>query len=196
MNVVYFGCALFFFMQKAILCLFTFLMFCNICSGQDSQFKSFVPNGFTVLDTTSGDLNQDGKADVVLILRNKLEKENPDTTRPLLLLLGNGKGGYSLAARNDSAVLCLGCGGVFGDPYVRIAIKKNYFSIEHYGGSSWRWTRVITFKFDSKSKRFVLHRDAGYSWHASDSNKQTENIYSKADFGKLPFEKYSYEKGM
>jgi hypothetical protein len=131
-----------------------------------------------------------------LILRNKFENINSDTTRPLLLLQGDGKGQYKLIARNDSVVLCLNCGGVFGDPYAGITIKNGYFSIEHYGGSGWRWDRVMTFKFDAKNNRFVLHRDAGYSWHVSDPNKQTQNLFSKEDFDNLPFSRYSYEKGM
>jgi hypothetical protein len=63
--------------------------------------------------------------------------------------------------------------------------------MEHYGGSNWRWTRVITFKFDTKSKQFILHS----SWHVSDPNKQTENLFSKEDLDKLTFAKYSNEKG-
>jgi len=68
------------------------------------------------------------------------------------------------------------------------------FSIEHFGGSGWRWTRIITFRFDTKTKSFYLHRDAGKSWHTSDPNKTTENLYNFTDFGKLTFDKYSYNK--
>lgn len=162
--------------------------------GQYKSLKQIIPTNFTILDSTSGDLNKDGIKDLVLILKNNYEKFNSDTTRPLLLLQGNKIGQYKLIARNDSVVLCMGCGGVFGDPYQGITIKRGFFSIEHFGGSSWRWTRIITFKFDTKSKRFYLHRDAGQSWHTSDPNKTTKNIYNKTDFDNLPFYKYSYNK--
>ena len=69
-----------------------------------------------------------------------------DTARHLLIIQGEKDGTFKIVANNDSIVLCFGCGGVFGDPYAGITVKDNYFSIEHYGGSAWRWTRIITFK--------------------------------------------------
>ncbi len=159
--------------------------------GQFKDLNKIIPTGFTILDSTSGEINKDGIKDLVLILKNNLEKFNYDTTRPLLLLERNKLGQFKLIARNDNVVLCLNCGGIFGDPYQGITIKKGYFSIEHFGGSNWRWTRIITFKFDTKTKNFYLHRDAGKSWHTSDPNKTTENLFSKTDFGKLTFDKYS-----
>jgi hypothetical protein len=114
--------------------------------------KQLIPADFTILDSASGDINKDGVRDLVIILRNKYETFNTDTTRPLLLLEGNLKRRYKLLARNDSVVLCMGCGGVHGDPYQGITVKSGYFSIEHFGGSGWRWTRIITFKYDPKKR--------------------------------------------
>jgi hypothetical protein len=87
-------------------------------------------------------------------------------------------------------VLCYNCGGVFGDPYEGLAIKNGYFSVEHYGGSSWRWTRIITFKYHDAKKAWYLHRDAGISYHTSDPDTETESVYNQADYGKLNFEEY------
>jgi ribosomal protein L33 len=80
---------------------------------------------------------------------------------------------------------------VFGDPYDNLVIKDNYFSVEHYGGSNWRWTRIMTFKYDLKTKRYVLHRDAGESYHMDAIDKTTQNLNRKKDFDKLPFVKYN-----
>ncbi|MEP7377060.1 MAG: hypothetical protein ABI675_26910 [Chitinophagaceae bacterium] len=171
-----------------------FILLSFSSNGQYRRFESFIPAGFSLLDSASGDINKDGKKDFLLILINNHEETAADTTRPLLLLTGDGKGLYQLAERNDSVVLCKGCGGVFGDPYACITIKNGFFSIEHYGGSNWRWSRVITFKYDVKLKQFVVHRDAGDSFHTSNPDKVTTHVYHKEDFGKLLFANYSYER--
>ncbi|WP_276500390.1 hypothetical protein [Terrimonas pollutisoli] len=168
--------------------------FSNQTFSQSTGITSFIPAGYAILDSASGDLNKDRLKDYVLILKVDEEEEHADTTRPLLLLMGTVRDQYQLLARNDSVVLCKSCGGVFGDPYAGITIKNNFFSVEHYGGSNWRWTRIITFRYDAKTKQFLLHRDAGESFHTSDPDKMKLNLHEKEDFGKLPFAKYSYDK--
>ncbi|HTL09229.1 MAG TPA: hypothetical protein VL307_13260 [Chitinophagaceae bacterium] len=164
-------------------------------AAQYQPLQKFIPPNYLLLDSASGDLDKDSLPDLVLVLKVNNEAEAPDTTRPLLLLRKNKAGLYALIARNDSVVLCLGCGGAMGDPYQGITIKNGYFSIEHYGGSSWRWSRIITFRYDSNSKRFILHRDAGESFHASNPNKSTKTLYSKGLAGKCFFENFSSESG-
>ena len=170
------------------------LLFTVVAHAQYGPVASFIPAGFTILDSATGDINLDGYVDAIIILRNNYESANADTTRPLLVLSGNASGTFRLYARNDSVVMCKGCGGVFGDPYAGITIKRNYFSIEHYGGSSWRWTRIITFVFDQKRKQLLLHKDAGESWHTSDPGNITTTNYKREDVGRLLFSQYAYEK--
>jgi len=176
--------------MKYLVFFFIFIVIWSSAHGQD--LKSFIPQGYTLLDSASGDFNRDGMKDVVLILKNHTETEFSDTTRPLLILHGAKNKGYTLIARNDHVVLCQACGGVFGDPYENVVAKNIFFSVEHYGGSNWRWTRIITFKYDLKTKQYVLHRDAGISYHTSDPDKTTNTITNKKDFGKLPFVKYNF----
>lgn len=162
--------------------------------AQKSAFSFTPPEHYSVLDTASGDLNTDGYRDYIVILKNEFEKYNSDTTRPLLILFGNKENKLNQFARNDSVVLCHGCGGVFGDPYQGITIKNNYFSIDHYGGSGWRWTRHITFRYVKSKNAFILHKDGGESFHASNPEKTESFFRNKDDFGKLPFTKFAYDK--
>ncbi|MFC0771932.1 hypothetical protein [Terrimonas alba] len=180
-------------MTKLFLIVIGLFYFSSQTFGQSTGITSFIPAGYSILDSASGDLNKDRLKDYVLILKADEEEEHADTTRPLLLLMGTARDQYQLLARNDSVVLCKSCGGVFGDPYAGITIKNNFFSIEHYGGSNWRWTRIITFRYDTKSKQFILHRDAGESFHTFDPDKRKLELYGKENFGKLLFAKYFYE---
>lgn len=156
---------------------------------------SFVPEGYTALDTTSGDLNLDAYPDMTLVLKKNGEETTSDVVehperRPLLLLLGQPGGTYQLAARNDNAVYCIDCGGMMGDPFMDVAIKKGYFSVEHYGGSGWRWTRTITFKYSPADSTWYLHKDGGDSFHAAEPEKVQTTVRTTKDFGRVPFEKY------
>lgn len=160
-----------------------------------AELKSFIPEGYEALNATSGDLNQDSFADVVLVVKKPDEKETSDvvdhpTKRPLLVLIGEGKNKYKLAARNDEVVLCVDCGGVFGDPFEGISIKNGVFSVEHYGGSAWRWTKIITFKYSPKDKNWLLSRVGSDSFHVSDPNKVKTTVRTTKNFGRVLFEKY------
>jgi hypothetical protein len=178
--------------KLVIICSLVFFLH-NGAKGQ-SNWRQYILPGYSVMDTASGDLNRDGKGDLLLVLKNDQEEASMDTTRPLLILFGEGKGSYKLFARNDSVVMCRGCGGVFGDPYQGLTVKSNFFSVEHYGGSNWRWSRIITFRYDVKTGQLLLHRDAGESFHVENPNKSKPYAYTKEDYGKLPFSNYSYDK--
>jgi hypothetical protein len=158
--------------------------------AQQQTIQSFIPKNFKLLDSASGDFNEDGNKDVILLL----DSNQVGDTRPLLILLGNADKQFILFARNDSIVLCKFCGGVCCDPYSHVVVKKEYFSIEHYGGdNNERWTRIITFKFDKTTGQFVLHKDATVYEDISD-NPAKKNQYqdnNKIDFDKLAFSKYS-----
>ncbi|UOQ65178.1 hypothetical protein [Hymenobacter volaticus] len=161
------------------------------------QLAPFIPTGYNLLEATSGDLNLDALPDKVLVL----QRIDPDTSamgdtldRPLLLLLGQPNHRYQLAARNDRAVMCSGCGGMMGDPYQGITIKKGFFSVEHYGGSGWRWTHISTFKYAPADKQWYLHREGGDSFHAADPEKVETHIETVRDFGQVSFADYDYEK--
>lgn len=156
---------------------------------------SFIPEPYVLLDSATGDLNLDAYPDQILVLRHLEEAElslaaDTPVLRPLLILLGQADGGYLLAARNDRYVYCAACGGAMGDPYAGITIKQGYFSAEHYGGSSWRWTRIITCKYAPADQAWYLHRDGRESFHSSDPETVEEDSRTTADFGKVRFEAF------
>ena len=163
------------------------------------SLAQFVPEGFAVLDTTSGDLNLDQHQDMIMVLKKNGEDTTSDVVlhpekRPLLILIKQADKTYKLAARNDNAVYCVDCGGVMGDPFMEVVIKKGYFSVEHYGGSGWRWTRTITFRYSPVDNYWYLHKDGGNSFHASEPEKMTTKVRTTKDFGKIPFDKFDIYK--
>jgi hypothetical protein len=162
--------------------------------AQYHPIRFYIPSGYTILGQASADINGDGHTDHVIVLRNPYEKMNWDTTRPLLLLAGDGKGSYRLLARNDSVVLCSGSGGVHGDPFQQVVAGNRRFSVRHFGGSGWRWTRTITFRYDSHRRQFILQSDGGWSWHTASPDKRTRISNRPQDVGHVPFQEFTYNR--
>lgn len=154
--------------------------------------KSFVLPNHEVLKFQKGDLNKDNIEDIVLVL----EKKGADdmAARPLLLLIQDAKDVYTLAARNDKVVACKGCGGMMGDPLAGIALKNGFFTIEESGGSRERWTRYITFQYDTAQKTWVLHRIDESSVDTQDAKNDTKSAKTAKNFGKILFAQYDSEK--
>lgn len=155
----------------------------------------FIPKGYSILDTASGNLNLDKHNDMIVILKKNNEAQTADIidnpeARPLLILLGQKNGELKLAAKSNSTVYCYDCGGMMGDPYQGIVIKDGYFSIEHYAGSAWRWSRIITYKFSTSENYWFLHRDIGESFHVSEPDKVERQEKTKKDFGNVKFEDF------
>lgn len=157
--------------------------------------NSFIPQGYTLLDSTSGNLNLDAFPDMVLVLKSEEEDKTigPDSAtilRPLLILEGQANGNYQLAAQNNNSVFCHNCGGAMGDPYQGITIKDGYFSVEHMGGSALRWTRIITYKYSPAEKYWLLHQDGSEHFHSSTPEESTLLTTTTKDFGKVRFEDF------
>jgi hypothetical protein len=83
--------------------------------AQAATLEGFVPPGWRLEKTISGDLNADGRADAVLVLRDndpkkfidrKLEKTPPFDTNPRILavVFANDKGGYGLVLDNHTFI--------------------------------------------------------------------------------------------
>lgn len=164
-------------------------------TGTTEEILKQQPGDFIVLDTTFGDLNRDTFPDLVMVWRqakepNLSELSDDPVLRPLLLYTGQPDGTLKLAARNDRVVLCYACGGMMGDPYMQTVIKNGYFTIEHYGGSGWRWTRLITFRYSVKDTTWYLHKDGGDSFHTGDPDNVGTTVRTTRDFGTISFETF------
>lgn len=160
-----------------------------------TYLQTFIPMNYSVLDTATGDLNLDEYPDMILVLKKNGEEKTSDVIdnpekRTLLVLIGQPDKTFKVVARNDNTVYCFDCGGMFGDPYQGITIKKGYFSVEHYGGSAWRWTRIITYKYSKAENYWFLHEDGSVNYHNSDPDKIETKILTTKDFGKVSFDKF------
>jgi len=165
-------------------------------TGTLDEIISFNHSEYEIMDTAIGDLNRDLYPDLIVIYKAKNEEEKSnasedDVVRPLVIYLGQQDGTYTLKSWNSKIVLCYSCGGTMGDPYQDLVIKNGYFTVEHYGGSAWRWSRFITFKYVAKDSTWYLHKDGGDSYHVSDPDQGETKVRTTKDFGMISFENYN-----
>ena len=152
--------------------------------------QPFVEKDTTVLAVEQGDLNRDGREDVVLVL----EPADPEQPRPLLLLLRDADGTLKLAKRSAKAVSCRNCGGVMGDPFQGVHVEKGRFTVQHYGGSSWRWSANYTFGWSRRDQSWQLVRVEMTSFHASDPDSEETTVHTPPkDFGLIDVEEFDPE---
>ena len=159
-----------------------------------AEIRAFLLPGYSALDHRTGDLNGDGKKDVILILKrddeDSLMEEEP--ARPFLILIRDGRGQLKQSVRNDSLVMCRYCGGVFGDPYADLEISNKGFTIFFYGGSGWRWSYDYRFNYEAVKKDWYLAKETGISFQSGDpENTREETIITKEELGNLSVKDFS-----
>jgi len=190
-------------MNKLLLISVIFLFPLSVLNSQNigankitlpKNLSQFIPKGYSLLDTAKGDLNLDRFQDIILVLKTNGEDTALDATeykRPLLILLGHTDKSFSVAERNDNVVYCFQCGGVFGDPYDGVEIKKGLFTVHHFGGSNDRWSNDITFKYSKTDSTWYLQKIVDKGWNVFHLKKVDTNIKTKKDFGTIAFKKYT-----
>lgn len=156
------------------------------------ELKAFIPEGYSYLGHKYGDLNKDDlQTDAILALKNNQEENSTEELlRPLLILSRQADNSLQLEGRNDNVVYCSACGGTMGDPFQDIAIKNGFFSVEHYGGSRFRWFSVTTFKYDPAKKDWFLHKQGTETTDSLDPDQKETASLSTKDFGLIAFKDF------
>ncbi|TDW52200.1 hypothetical protein EV144_101888 [Flavobacterium sp. 270] len=169
------------------------------------NLKTFIPKDYEAINVAKGDLNLDEFNDVILVLRKSTEEttsnynENKPDKRPLLILLGQKNNTYKLAFKNDNAVYCIDCGGVFGDPFTGISIKKGFFSIEHGISGGHHWENISTFKYNKAKENWFLYKDhyLNYVLNSDTSDNaealvvDVDKLKTVKDFGEISFQNFN-----
>lgn len=113
--------------------------------AQTSDFLDFIPKNYHFFDAITGDLNKDGKEDIVLIIkgmdRNAIVKNDfekiVDRNRRGIIVLLKTENGYQKLVENRS---CFSSenedGGVYFAPELSAEIKKNSLFL-NYGHGRW-----------------------------------------------------------
>jgi len=152
----------------------------GIASGQNFQYpdlikeekntSDFVPNGWMLRDSVSGDLNNDKHKDLVIVLQhndsvtliNQMIGDDNDTvkTQPriLLILFRDTVNNTFIVAEQSNTFIMDHDNPMMEDPYQSVKIRKGVLDIEFemfYNMGSWEVTNT-TYKFRYQNRNFVL----------------------------------------
>jgi len=132
--------------------------------------RYFIPQGWKVIDSASGDLNNDNYPDAVYIIQysdtvkeyrafgpGENDYDLDETIPRILVILFKEPAGdlYQLGLQNNTFILRSNEGGVFGDPLAGLSIDNNVLTIEFFGGSRNKWGLTYKFRFQDKDWRLI-----------------------------------------
>jgi hypothetical protein len=182
--------------KQAIFIIFAFFVQAAFAANQTdpAKFAAFIHQGEKLIQHQQSDLNSDGVLDYLLVV----EKTAPgpaEGERSLLIVVGKKHDGLKLAKRNDKVVYCLSCGGVWGDPFDSVEVGKNTFTVNHYGGSAWRWTSSYTFNYSKRYDSWQLVKVVQTSFHATQPEvEKTKTFVPPKNFGLIDIADFDPQK--
>jgi hypothetical protein len=163
-----------------------------------AELKPFVRSGYEVLDWATEDLNADKRKDYVLILKKQgedtvgVESDVWTIQRPLLLLTKRADGSLQVAAENNELVYCRHCGGAMGDPFDGLTLSPGVIKLDFYGGSNWRWSQAILFRYDKVKKDWFMEEDDLSSFQAMDmDNTLSSAMIKRIESGDIRLKDYT-----
>jgi hypothetical protein len=120
------------------------------CYSQAIQ--SFVPEGWAIFHQTFGDLNKDSIDDVAVIIENTSgQASESEKSRALLILFKNKTHQYTMACQAGNVILGKDDGGLLGDPFQSMEIKRNVLRVDFSGGSSMKWSTTHRYRFQGNA---------------------------------------------
>lgn len=162
-------------------------------ANQGKSLSAIVPAKWKILDSVSGDLNQDQLKDLAVILEYEQEiresRAYGDNTTDLiteiqkpriLAIYFKTKNGYQLATQNNNFILRSQEGGAMGDPLRPMGIDQGQLSLSFQGGGEWRWKLKYTFKHQEKD--WILEKASNYYYNQNSgelNDKQYDFVKQK-----------------
>ncbi len=146
----------------------------------EEEIKNFIPFGYSMLDYSAGDINNDNIEDVILIIKSN---NNLCTSQKTVILLTRNKNKKLVKTRANNFV-CYRGSDINLKPTYGITIKDVYFTVEN---STDDWKKFITFKYNSSKKEWYLQNIL------EEINKLKQKSKTKKDFGEIKFTDFDYE---
>ncbi|MFA7445328.1 MAG: hypothetical protein WCY89_05225 [Flavobacteriaceae bacterium] len=145
-----------------------------------------IPENYVIIDTISGDLDNDNIKELVAVFDTKKPDEEYESVPRELRIYKFENGSWVEWKKSEQALHGSRDGGMMGDPYVGIEIKNGILLISHYGGSSWKWGHTDKYRFQNDDF-FLIGYESNSGrlcdyWLNVDFNLSTGKIIVKKEF--------------
>jgi len=144
-----------------------------------------IPKNYSIVDYVLGDLDKDLIPELVVVYNTEREKEIDGIIRELIIYkLKNNK--WKEWKKSDQAVLGNQAGGMMGDPFQELKIKKGILIIKHRGGTSWIWDYTDKYRFQDGAFYLIGYTEIsgkeGEDWQTVDYNLSTGKIIYEREY--------------
>lgn len=172
--------------MKLILQSLLLLSFSFVTSGVTGQPLP-IPEKYSIVDSVFGDLDKDGKNELVIAYNTteEVEDSTEDFVRELIIYkLNNGE--WKPWKSSKQALYSSRGGGMMGDPFEEMTISKGILQISHYGGSSWKWGHTDKYRFQD-NEFYLIGYSSSYgkpceNWTEVDFNISTGKMIVKKEY--------------
>lgn len=160
----------------------TYLLPLLLCFISFSSISQENKEHYSKITEIEGDLNNDGIPEKVIVYNTNDSTEFGFIREIQIFKLEAST--WVLWTKSSNAILKSQEGGMMGDPFESISIKKGVLVIQHVGGSSWKWS--ITDKYRYENNEFKL---IGYSSNYGKLCESWEDVDFNLVTGKLLYTK-------
>ncbi|MGL5812593.1 MAG: hypothetical protein ACRCYW_04570 [Aeromonas sp.] len=132
------------------LLIFIFPLFINTVLAEEPSQENI---NSKVIGEAIGDLDKDGLDEKAIVLDTGLDGEIG--TQRTLLIYKKKQNKWDLWHSSQGPVLDSAHGGMMGDPFVGIEIKRGTIVIDHFGGSNRKWNYTHRYRFNGKEWNLI-----------------------------------------
>ena len=143
-----------------------------------------LPADLKMLSKAQGDLTKNGIDEQVFVVEPLVEEAEYMEAPPRRVQVYRlAEGEWQLWQEIPGGVLSADEGGMFGDPFQEVTIKRGALVIEHYGGSRIRWHYTHRFRWQNEQWQLIgatiVYGAPCDYWHTYDYNLSTDKVVAK-----------------
>lgn len=157
------------------------LLLILLCNSKASAQDIPIPEGYTLFDTAMGDLDKDGIPELAVAYntRKKTDDELEDIPRALIIYKQQ-QGQWQHWQQSQQALYSSRGGGMMGDPFEDMEIRRGLLIISQSGGSTWKWGHTDTYRYQDGVFYLI-----GYTSNAGKLCEYWENVDYNLSTGKM-----------